>query len=216
MSVFDKLVETAEGAIEAVEHPIQSLEWLWAQVKWVWWFLTTIANLVSGAWDWMVNGVEWFTDEVSHWAGEAYEAIRHVLVEVIPKALEWVVSKLYNVIRSGLLAAWKFIESTATHIYSWAVKELGKLGHTIKVAISEAIKWVEGAVHFVAHWGSWILHLLTHPENIVKWILGALVGPLILWFLRSSAPVIVWLLRQAAKESSEVAHLFEDVLNDML
>lgn len=216
MSVFGKIAGVFEGIFETVTHPVQAFEWLWNGVKWIWWFLTTVASLVSGAWNWMVNGVEWFTDEVSHWAGEAFEALRHIIVDVIPSALEWLGKTLWNAVTHAFLKAWRFIESTASHIYSWAVKELGRLGHAIKVAVNEAIKWVEGAVHFVAHWGGWILHLLTHPDNIVKWILGALVGPLVLWFLRSSAPIIVWLLRQAAKQSSEVAHLFEDVLHDML
>jgi phage-related protein len=216
MGVFDKIAGVFEGIFETVTHPVQAFEWLWNGVKWIWWFLSTVASLVTSAWDWMVNGVQWFTDEVSHWAGEAFEALRHIIVDVIPNALGWLGRTLWNAVTHAFLKAWRFVESTASHIYGWAARELGKLAHTIKVAVSEAIKWVENAVHFVAHWGGWILHLLTHPDNIVKWILGALIDPLVMWILRSGSNVIVWALRKAASEGSEVAHLVESVLADML
>lgn len=216
MSVFDKIGEAFSEAFRVVTHPIESLEWIWNQVKWVWWFLKAAASIVSGAWNWMVNGVEWFSGEVSHWAAEAWYTFHHIMFDVIPGAISWLGKTLYDTAKSWFLKAWHFVESTASKIYGWAIHELGKLGHLIKVVVGEVLKWVEGAVHFVTHWGGWILKLLTHPDNIVKWILSALIGPLVLWILRSGAPIIVWLLRQAARESSDVAHLFEDVLNDML
>lgn len=216
MSIFDKIAGVFEGIFEVVTHPVQAFEYLWGAVKWIWWFLTTVASLVDGAWNWMVNGVDWFTGEVSKWAGEAFEAIRHVIVDVIPSALEWLGRTMYGLAKSWFLKVWGFVESTATHIYGWAVKELGKLAHAIRVKAEEVLHWVEGAVHFVEHWGSWILHLLTHPDNLAKWILGSLIGPLVLWLLKSSAPILVWLLRQAAHKDSQLVHLFEDVIAGML
>ena len=83
MSIFD----TVAGWFTSAANGIADLaNKAWGSIRSVWNFLVHIAGILSGAWDWMVNGVTWFTSQVSGWAAQVFAFSWHVLTNAIPGA----------------------------------------------------------------------------------------------------------------------------------
>lgn len=216
MSIFDDIAG-AFGKITSIPGQVASaFRHVWDAVRLVWWFLKHTGKIVTDAWDWMVNGVQWFGGQIEGWAGHVYNTIAHLITDLIPNAILWVYRQTIGwawrqIQRLGSLI-WHLIKQTV----NWAGHLIHSLIHWLDVQLKHFIGWASGPIRWVLKWANWIIHLLTHPENIVRWILGALVMPLVLFILRSSAPIFGWLFKAWAAHSREAATTIEDILHSLL
>ena len=184
----------------------------WNGLKAAWSFLRHVGGILNGAWDWMVNGVTWFSSQISDWAAAVFTLAWHTLTNVIPGAVTWIFRQATKWAATAINAVEGVLRGLIKNVITWAGRELNKLANTARGWFTGLVKFVTGPINWVLKTGTKIASLVLHPEALVKWILGALIVPLILWVLRSSANVIVWLVRSMVQRDSEIAHVIEDVL----
>jgi hypothetical protein len=209
VSIFD----TIGGFFSGVAKGVADLAGkVWNAIRSVWAFLVHIGGILNGAWDWMVNGVSWFTSQASNWAAAVFTTTWHTLTHVIPSAARWAFTQATRWAAGAIHTLGGYLKGLVKNVASWALRELHKLSRTAKHWVSDVIKWVTGPIRWVLNVGRHIANLVLHPKALVQWFLGALIVPLIMWFLRSSAPVLAWLVRSFVARDSEVAHIIEDVL----
>lgn len=209
MSIFDDIGHFFSGAISTVGDLASKV---WHAIAGVWAFLVRVAGLVTGAWDWMVNGVTWFTSQIGDWASWVYNTIWHILTKTIPDAATWAIRQATKWAANAVHNLRRFLEGVVKNIVKWITGEIHKLARTAKHWVSDVIKWVTGPIRWVLNVGKHVANLVLHPKALAEWIVGALIVPLIMWFLRSSAPVVAWLIKSIVQRDSELAHLIEDVL----
>jgi hypothetical protein len=202
LGIPGEVVGDVKDAVGKVKHAVKA----------AWDFLFHSGGLLDHAWDWMVNGVTWFTGEVSDWAASVYTFGRHLLTKIIPgvfvaaykAAVGWAAKAIHTVegIARGLVKG----------AISWVSHRLSDLWGTVKGWVRNLVKFVTGPVNWVLKTGRHLAYLVLHPEVLAKWIVNALVVPLIMWALKSSANVIVWLVRSLVARDAEIAHVIEEVL----
>jgi phage-related protein len=213
VSIFDKVA----GFFSSAFHTVGDLaSKVFNAIRSVWGFLVHIGGILSGAWDWMVNGVTWFTSQASNWAAAVFTTTWNTLTHVIPGAARWAFSQATRWAAGAIHTLGGFLKGLVKNVISWARRELHALSRTAKHWVSDVIKWVTGPIRWVLNVGRHIANLVLHPKALVQWFLGALIVPLIMWFLRSSAPVLVWMIRSVASRESELAHIIEDVLSRVI
>lgn len=216
MSVLSKIGGFFEGLGALPGDVLKGLKAAWSAVKSVWSFLVSISQLLTNAWTWVVNGIGFLGRQVGDWAGEVFSTLWDTLTSTIPKAIEWVFDQAVKWAENAVKAAVGQLRKWVDDIYKYVVKLIHDLVNAVKAGLHDLIKWVTAPVRWVLHWGAWLIHLITHPENLANWIASAILEPVVKWFLKAGSSIVVWLLRSAASKGSEVAHLFEDVLHDML
>ena len=182
----------------------------------VWNFLVSIASVLTDAWTWVVNGAFWLGDRIGGWAAEVYRTLWQTLTKTIPDAIAWVfvkavrwaaaaIAKVYNELRTWVLGIERFV-----------VKLVHDLVGAVRSALHTFIKWALAPIKWVLQWGAWLIKLITHPGNLANWLAGAIVEPVVKWFLKAGASVVVWFLRLALTKGSPLVLLVEDVLHEML
>lgn len=216
MSIFSALEEAAGFVGSLPERALKLGESVLHKARAVWSFLVSIGGVLSGAWTWVVNGAFWLGDRIQAWAGEVYRTLWQTLTRTIPDAIAWVfvraakyaisaVTKVYNELRSWVLGIERFV-----------VRLVHDLVNAVKAALSTFIRWATAPIRWVIQWGAWLIRLITHPANLANWIAGAIVEPVVRWFLKAGAGVVVWFLRLAFSKGSPLVVLFEDVLHELL
>ena len=185
---------------------------VWQSINTIWAFLVQIGTILTGAWDWMVNGVSWFTEQVSDWAASVYTTTWHTLTSVIPKAAEWAFRQATSWAGTALHTAERFLSGLIHSLRQWSERELAGLTHTVRGWFTSILRFVTGPVEWVLHTGRHIANLVLNPQALAEWVVGSLIEPLVTWFLRSGSHVLIWLLRKVIHESSEVAHMLEELI----
>lgn len=213
MSLFGTVAAWFSGAVNGV---VDLAKRAWGAIHTVWHVFGTLAALVGQAWDWMVNGVEWLGSQAAEFAEAASAAVWHILTHVIPEAATWALRRAVGWVIKEAGRIFHWATGLFHTVISWATRELRKVW-----------TWITGAVRVLTHdlrkaW-NWITNtamkavdLVLHPERLVKWILGHLVTPLLLWMIRSSAPVLVYLLRGFRSHANDFMHTIEDILHDLI
>lgn len=213
MSIFSKIAapfvsiwHTVEGAAVDVWHAVST----------VWAFLVSAGRTLGEAWTWVVNGVQWFTGQVEGWAAEVFNGISHVLFSVIPNAIKWAITEATAWAGRAVRAVSGWAKGAVANVIHFFTGVWHKVEALARGLVSTVIKWVKGPVEWVIKEGTKIANLVLHPEALVKWILGSLIVPLILWLIRSSLPVLTWLFRSFMQREGEVATLLEDFIAKVL
>lgn len=191
-------------------------KWIKDAILAVFHFFLSIVDHVGGAWDWMVNGVEWFGTQVGDWAGEAYKVLAHLLGVVVPNAIAKAISDSVR---------W------ATGAIDWLHKHVI---HPIAVFAHNALRWAERAVHdvrsfiegvwrevkriaaFVWHEVTKAVDIVLHPKKLLHWIVHGLDVALVWTLAHLLLPVFVAILKASATLFHEVAVLTEDALSELL
>lgn len=209
MSILDTAVGIIKGAVKTVAGVAEGV---WHAITDLWGFLRHIGGILDGAWTSMVNGVEWFAGQLGEWVSWVYNTLWHIIGELIPGAIVWAID----------------------HATKWAARAIGKLSNWAKHAVENIIKtakeawhdvkhyaqhlynvvtkWANTAVQWVGKFGSKVWHLLSHPDNLAKWLVEAIALPLFLWFLRRSAPMVAWFVRTTVARTGEFAHIIEEII----
>lgn len=213
MSIFDKVAGYFTGAVSDV---VEGAKDAWGAIKTVWAFLVSIYRIGDEAWNWVVNGIDWLTGNIEGWVSDVYNTFAHILTQVIPEAAQWALGHAIGWAQKLVDDVEKWVSTAFTNVKKWVEHGLHKLESYAKGLVDAVIKWVTGPIRWVIHNGEKIVNLLFHPERLAKWIVGALVVPLVQWILKSSLPVMTWLLRGFASEGSEFAHLIEDLLEKVV
>jgi hypothetical protein len=200
---------TAVEVEEFIKKIPKVIAYVWAQIA-------AAARDLLGAWSWVVHGVEWIGNRLEYLGEETWGTLWEMLEHTIPEGLEWLYNHSVGYAVEGIhevaVDTAKFIHE----VYDDAKKAVHEVLGKLDAAIKGAYHWVEHAVWWVEHRAEWVWHLLTHPEQLAEMLAEHLVWPLLRWMLKGGSSVIVWLLKDAASKGSEVDHLFEDVLHDLL
>lgn len=209
MSIFSDAVNFVAGipgdikdAVSKIKHAITA----------VWFFLIHIGGLITGAWDWMVNGVAWFSGQVSNWAAAVYSTAWHTLTNVIPGAAAWAVRKALGLAGVALAKVEGWLKGLIHNAIRWAKGELHKLAATAKGWVNSVIRFVTAPIRWIYHVAKGAVELVLHPEALAKWLVGHLVVPLVLWVMRSGSPVLSWFIKRFIASGGELAALLEDVI----
>lgn len=213
VGLFDNVAGWFSGAVNGV---VDVAKRAWGAIRTVWHIFGTLATLVGSAWDWMVNGVEWLGLQVGHLGEATYAALWHLFTSVIPEAAFWALRRAvgWAVKEAGKVEHWA--TGMLHTLTGWALHEIRSLWHWITHAVGSLYNDVRGVLHWIEHTANRVIDMVLRPAKLVKWILGSLVAPLVLFFIRSSAPVITMVLRGARQHMNEFAHTVEDVLHDLL
>lgn len=209
MSILDTIGGFFSGAVNGV---IDLAKKAWNALHTVWNFLVRVGGILTGAWDWMVNGVTWLTSQVSNWAAAVYSNIWHILTNVIPGAAEWAVRKALSIAGAALAKVANWAKGAVANAVKWVKGELGKLAATAKSWVNAVIRYVTSPIRWIYNVAKHAVDLVLHPEALAKYLVKHLVVPLILFMLRSGGPVIAWFIKSFMAQGSELAHLLEDVI----
>ena len=216
MSIIDDIGSALSGVVHGAEDVASLAGKVWSSFKYVWWLLTHVALLLTDAWDWVVKGAEYIGVGMEHLASETGGLLWSLVAHTLPGITAW----LYH---HTIGWAWQEIEKLAVAVEKrvvgvihWALKELDRLDHLLLGWVHHIIHWAESAVWWVEHRAETVWHLLTHPLVLAELLADHIVWPVIKWFLHQGAYIVVYLLKQAAHRGSEVEHLVEDILHDML
>lgn len=216
MSLLNKIGSFFSGITSIPSDIVKLAEAAWDGIQVVWHVLTQGAHILFGAWDWVVHGVEWFAGQVGSWAGWVFGNIWQLISHTIPGAIEWVFGQAVHWAGIVVNRLWSWTK-TALHLLERAIlTAVHLLVNAVKAALHAFVHFATAAIKWVYAKGAWIWNLLSHPGNLAKWIAGAIIEPVVLWFLRAGATVIVWVLRKIVHESSEFAHLIERTLHDLM
>lgn len=211
------ILEALASVFGAAVHGIADLAAkVWNAIRSVYVFASTVFDLVGTAWDWMINGLGWLGDNIVGLAARVWHLVEHVALVIIPNAVRWALG----------------------HAIKWAAAAVAEAKHLLNVAINEARRFLHGlinelrswavtAFHFVlglahaaGHWistaGAFLWRVVSRPERLVQWILGALVLPLLRFLIEASAPILALLFRAFRREAVAFAHTLEDVLHRLL
>lgn len=147
---------------------------VWSAIKSVWSFFATLADLLSGAWDWMVNGVEWLGAQTLGGLADAVGAVGWILLHGIPDAAGWVLHILYAELRVVLHDAEAFA-SDSLHVVErflvGAINVVSRFAHdvwrTLSAAVNSALAWIGRA-------GTWLWGVVSHPDRLARWVLAPL------------------------------------------
>ncbi len=212
MSIFSKIGGFFSGLGALPGDALKVLEAAWNGIKSVWSFITGSYQLLTDAWTWMVNGAEWFAGQVGGWAGEVFHTLWDTLTSTIPKAIAWVFNQAVHWAAVALHKVYNELRSWVKSIYAFLVRLIHDLVNAVKGLLHTFIKWATAPIRWVLHWGAWLIHLITHPDNLANWIASSILEPVIKWFLKSGLAVMVWLLRRVSESTTEFAHLIEDAI----
>lgn len=148
--------------------------------------------------------------------GAAFDTMKWLATKAVPNAASWA-------LRKGETAATSLVNKA----YKLALKEIGKAKAEVVGDVKKVEKWADkelhkvehdiaGPIHWVESEGKKIEGLVTHPDKMAKWIVKALLGPLVNLMLTGSEAVLVDLIKGFRRHESEVAHTMEDVLHKFL
>lgn len=216
MGIIEKIGGFFTGLGSLPGEVLKGAEAAWHAIQTVWSFLTDSYGVLSSAWTWVVNGWEWLGKQLTDWAGEVFNTLWQTLTETIPDAIVWVFDRAVKEFVVALARVYNELRGALDAVYKFLLRLIHGLINDLKAALHAFIKWATNPVRWVLHWGAWLIHLLTHPENIANWIAGAIIEPVVKWLVRSGSHVVVWALRMATTKDSAFAHLVEDVLHDLL
>lgn len=216
MSIIDDIGKVLGGAGEAVGEVVSGVGKVWSAFKYVWWFLTHVAQLLTDAWDWMVNGAAYIGVGIEHLTKEASGLLWGLVTHDIPAFGAWIyqhaIRWAWEEVGALARAAAHKIES----VIKWAGRELDLLRKLIDGWVKKLIHWAQGAVQWVERFGATVWHLISHPQLLAELLAAHIVWPVVKWFLAQGAHIVVYLLKRAAHQGSDVEHFFEDILHDML
>lgn len=208
-SAFNEIGGAAEDVLKLAGKVWQAFAGLWG-------FLQRIGTMVNEAWDWMVNGVDWFGGQLEGWAAEVFGTLWHIATHTIPGAVAWAITQAVRWAAHEVAVLSRKAKQWVDDALSYLERLVHKLVNDVKGALHTFKRWATDAIRWVLHWGPWIVHLLKNPINIAEYILRALVEPLVAYFLTSSAPVFGWLFRRWVAHSTEGAHTIEQILADVI
>jgi len=213
MSVFSKVVGFFSGAVSTV---VGAAKDAWGAIATVWAFLVQTYHALSEAWNWVVNGIEFFTREIESWAAQVFNGIRHILFTVIPNAVTYAVTAAERWAGHAVAIVSNWAKAAIANAIKWVERELAKAAAFVRNLVASVVRWVTGPINWVLKVGKRVGELVLHPEALVKWIIGSLVVPLVMWLLRSSVPVLVWLVRSFLTRSHEAETVLEDFISKVI
>lgn len=213
MSLFSDLSGWFSGAVNGVADLATRA---WGAIRTVWHVFGQITLLVSGAWNWMVNGVGWLGDQIGGFCAAVYGAVRHILLEAIPEAAGWALKRAVGWARALAADVERWARGAVKALSSWALKEVRSIWSWITKAVGLLTRDVRKAWNWITQTGRRATELVLHPDRLAAWVLRALIVPLVKWVLTSSAPVLVWLLRGARNHGLQLAHVVEEILHDLV
>lgn len=213
MSILSKIGGFFEGIGSIPGDVLKGVEAAWNAVRTVWSWLTSISGILTDAWTWVVNGTKWFADQVGDWAGEVFHTLWDTLTSTIPKAIAWVFNQAVHWAAGAISTAKHELHVFVEDIRRWLVKLIHDLVNAVKGLLSQFIRWATAPIRWVLHWGAWLIHLITHPENLAKWVASSILEPVAEWFLKEGSSVIMWAIRKSSTLTTEFAHVLEDAID---
>lgn len=211
------ILDTIAGVFNTVTSiPAAAVRAVWHAVKGVWDFFTHLSELLSGAWNWMVNGVEYLGDRAARLGEAAFNGLTWIAVHWVPQAVHWALGKAV----AYAIGAVRKAEHWVAGLVADVVRQLLKIVRTVEGWARHAVSVLLRDIRRI---GEWIIHatvlvfgILAHPARLVQWILAELLVPLIRYVASRSAPVWRWLLGAMVHLAPEFAHTIEDVLARIL
>lgn len=179
-------------------------------------FILHLTDLVAGAWDWMIAGADALGAHLIGWADQAYHTIRWLLIQALPDAARWALSKAVGWAKAAVLVVDKAWRATVGKVARAIRSEIAKVVSWARGIVAKILRTLSGVYRWVMAAGRQIEGLVLHPDRLVTWIMPALVLPLVKWLVRKSAPIIVYLVKASQSVMSEVAHSIEDALAKIL
>lgn len=189
---------------------------VWHAIDGVYTFLKHILENVGGAWTKFYNALKAVDNAVDHWMGAAFDTMKWLATKAVPGAASWALRKGETVATSLVNKAYKL-----------ALKEIGKAKSEVVGDVKKVEKWadkelhkverdVKGPINWIASTGKKIADLVSHPDKMAKFVVKALLGPLVNLMLTGSEAVLVDLIRGFRRHESDLAHTLEDVLHKFL
>lgn len=179
-------------------------------------FLIRIIDAVGGAWDWMGNGVEWFTRQLEHWAGAVFDTLAHILGTVIPNAIskafhdatrwaahaiDWLHKHVIRPIDRFLHDVWRWIQRRVHDIERFA-------NHTWR-ELSKILDWFWRAARHA-------VDLVLHPGRLLVWLLEAVTVTFLWAALHVLIPIAAAVLRNSRQLAAHVLPDLEALIADLL
>lgn len=213
LDIFD----WAAGAFNAITSiPGDVVRTIWQAIKGVGDFFGRINELVTSAWDWVVNGVEWLGSRAVWAAGATFNVLTWLTTRWVPMAAHWALGKAV----AYAIGAFNQLEKWVTGLLDGAVRWLKGAIRTVEDWAKSAFRFITGELGKVLKWiaaaGGYVFGILAHPDRLVAWIIPDLLVPLIKFIVSNSAPVIRWLIGAFVHLAPELATTLEDALAKIL
>lgn len=209
MSIIGDITKIFTGPVEDV---VSLANKTWEAIKGIWYAITHPSEMLDAAWNWMVNGTDWIVYQVAVFASHAETAVLHVLLTTIPKAIGWAISETWKLAKWEIERAYNELRYVVRIGTNFLLSLIYKVAKDAEGVVRDVVRWVTHAVEWVDKFGAQVWNLLSHPERLVKWIMGSLVGPFVIELARLSVPVLAFLFKSWTRNSSELAHVAEDLI----
>lgn len=177
----------------------------------VWSFLRTVFGHVDSAWDLMFRGAKALGGGLWDFAGDAYNAIKHVVTKVIPDAARWAFDKArtftvraVNTLRqwaaNAIEAARRILARAINVVEDWARRAVRFLQRTLNGVIAR-LRYVAGVVR----------QLLTVPLVLARWVFAPLWRLIVRYIDDHAAAWGRWILGHTLKAVLWSANLVESI-----
>ena len=217
VSLREDLLGDIAGVFNSiVSIPCDVLRAIWHAITGVVNFFGRLADILGGAWDFMVNGFEWLGDRASWLAGATFQSLGWVIGHWAPGLASWALGKAVGWAQGAVHTVERWVSALVSDALRWARGAI----NTVEGWARDTFRAVWGEIKKAADWiaqaGGYVFGILAHPTRLVQWILADLVAPLLDYLIQAGAPVFAWILRGFRTVLPELAHTLEDVLAKVL
>jgi predicted PurR-regulated permease PerM len=167
---------------------------------------------INSVWQWLGN----YVTEMNAFVNSVYTSLLNFAVTSLSNLQKWV-SELWSELRN---------EITATQ--AWATSWINRIYHDVTGWINQVENWVSqdiwaplynlvtGALRWISTEGTWVLYLLTHPDQLAL-VLGRYV--LSSWLSlghKYAKPVARWMLHSMLSVADDAVGVIEDFIAGIL
>lgn len=183
--------------------PLRNLRQLasrvWRAIRRTTLFFLDVIRAVARGWIALYQKAGYLFRAVTDLAEATYAALRWIYTTFVPRAVR-------RAVRDALRFAGRTVERATRplrRLVSSTVRWVRRRFATLWDRITKVRRWlqrrVDRALNWISRTGRRVSRLLTHPSRLVRWILPALVLPLVRWILAHLDPILRWAWPRVAR-----------------
>lgn len=184
----------------------------WERIAWLYATIVTVGLSVKSGWSRLLNGVRHATSHIVGLAQEAYVTFWWIVKVFIPQSIshafntvtDWVSRELYHLGRT--------LGEAVANVRDWLSDRI----NAVTSFVSQLARWagaqIADIVNVLEHVADLVFMLLTSPERMARWLIGALAREA-LSFIDSHADALLEMVRRRSiLYAAQAADRIEEML----
>lgn len=204
------LVNSAVGGVRAVVDAVA------ARLASIWHVLIGFFALVQQRWRSLRTNVTSFVAQQIRHAAAVATTLKWLATVWVPRKIAAEVAKVRAWASSLIAQSVSLAKSLVNNLTRWAVEQFAKAIAAITSLRDWAIRQVNGLIGDVARIGRLVFSLLSSPERLALWLVGAMWSALVHYTLDNLHRVAVIAYSRRRQLWEETMHLIESIIADIL